>query len=145
MCKNVKKLGGFAGDHGVAKGTFWACIHMLMTLWEGALSLEGDDIVGKHYQDMEWEGMPEEMRRLQEIIRGGAYELGRVAIRMGSIEDSPEDSEEDGGCDNEGEAETGAAAEEVLTQREEARLTLGGSGDGQGRESAVQPESLKQY
>ena len=56
---NVKKLGGLTGNHGVGKRRFWACIRMLM--WEGVI--EGD--VGKHYRDMEWEGMAEDLEMLR--------------------------------------------------------------------------------
>ena len=71
-----------------------------MLLWEGAI--EGD--VGQHYRDMEWEGMAEEMYRLQPIGRGDTYVFGRSIIARGSLGDSPEDSEEepeDGGRDHE--------------------------------------------
>ena len=56
--KNVNKLKGLKGK-GIGRKRFWACIHMLM--WEGAI--EGN--VGKHQQDMDWEGMAEEMVRLR--------------------------------------------------------------------------------
>ena len=95
-----------------------------MLLWEGAI--EGD--VGQHYRDMEWEGMAEEMYRLKMIGRGGTYVFDRSMMLRGSIGDSSDDSEkepEDGGRDNEAEAETGAEAGIG------ALTWLGGIGEGQ--------------
>ena len=62
-----------------------------MLMCEGAI--EGN--VGKHQRDMDWEGMAEEMRRLQQIGRGDTYVFDEFLEMRGSLGDSPEDSEEE--------------------------------------------------
>ena len=86
--QNVNKLKGLHGK-GIVRKRFWACIHMLM--WEGAI--EGN--VGKHQRDMYWEGIAEEMRRLQTIGRGDIYVFDEFLEMRGSLGDSSEDSEEE--------------------------------------------------
>ena len=46
------------------RARFWACMHMLM--WEGLI--EGS--VGKHHRDRDWDGMAEEVKRLQALGKG---------------------------------------------------------------------------
>ena len=99
------KLRGLKETGGLGRRRYWACINMLM--WEEVI--EGE--VEVHPRDMGWEGMAEEMFRLQKISRGETYVYDELmALRDGAQSKDNEGGQEDGGRDYEEEAGTGAAA-----------------------------------
>ena len=89
--KNVNKLKGLKETRGTGRRRYRACIDMLM--WEGVI--EGE--VGVHPQDMGWEGMAEEMFRLQRISRGKPYVYAELlALRDGAQSKESEGDQDDG-------------------------------------------------
>ena len=90
--------GGRAG-----RKRFWACMHMFMR--EGLVS--GD--VGTHHRDESWDGMADEMRKLQTL--GPNWRLGQM---VEDLHDSPEvrvEEAQDGGREIAAAPGTGAEAE----------------------------------
>ena len=57
--QNTNKLAGLVEGDGAGRARFWACMHMFMR--EGLVS--GD--VGAHHRDESWNGMADEIRKLQ--------------------------------------------------------------------------------
>ena len=87
----------------MGRARFWACIHMLMR--EGLI----DGSVERHHRDKSWDGMADEMRRLQAM-----HTHPPLSPLRDDLQDSPEVSEEeaeDGGREIAAAPGTGAEAE----------------------------------
>ena len=100
--QDTNKLAGLVG-RGVGRLRFWACMHMLRR--DGLLL--GD--VERHHRDRSWDGMADEMRRLQAM--NTCPPLGPLRE---DLQDSPEVSEEEaegGERDDAAAPGTGAEAE----------------------------------
>ena len=90
--------------------------------------------MGKHHRNRDWDGMAEEMRRLNALRKGETYVHNPEDQLRGSLGDSPDNSEdeaEDGGRDN--AAPPGTGAEAGAGQL----MTLGGLKEEPGGEDAA--------
>ena len=70
--QNTNKLAGLVEGDGAGRVRFWACMHIFMR--EGLVS--GDPDVGTHHRDESWDGMADEMRKLQTL--GPNWRLGQM-------------------------------------------------------------------